>query len=335
MKRNKGISLIVIVITIIVIIILVGAVILNLTDNNIIEQSNEATFKTNIQAYNSELTFAISSEYALNVNFNINNFHADPWDGGVIVNGTVKQYIPSMTKTDGANYAIVQGKLEYIGLDIVEKQWSKDLGITDGLILWLDGADFTNSPQTTTWIDKSGNGNNAACNSFAYSTTSGSDGNGSIAFDGTSDYALVNYNFPSTLTIEAWGKANIIDFRMLWSFDGNSYTYGPDLFPASNKLYLNIGDGTANPFSNQTAFPSINVMHQYVVVFNQSTNLGTLYIDGNLVGTATYRNPSGPKLYIGKFDNAGYYWNGTIKSVKVYNRVLSAAEILQSYNEGK
>jgi hypothetical protein len=324
MKSRKGISLIVLVITIIIIIILAGVVILNLVDNNIIEQSNEAKYKANIESYNSELTLAMSNKYIQDINFNPNDFNAIPWNGGVAVNGTVKQYIPSITKDDGKNYAIVQGKLEYV-----------DLIVKDGLILWLDGADFKNSPQTTTWIDKSGNGNNATCYSFAYSTSSGSDGNGVVAFDGTDDYALVNYNFPSTLTIEAWGKANIIDLRMLWSFDGNSYTYGPDLFPASNKLYLNIGDGTANPFSNQTSYPLLNIMHQYVVVFNQSTNLGILYIDGSLVGTATYRNPSGPKLYIGKFDNAGYYWNGTIKSVKVYNRVLSAAEILQSYNEGK
>jgi hypothetical protein len=324
MKLKKGVSLIVLAITIILIIILAGAVILNLVDNNIIEQSNEATYKANIQAYNSELTFAISSEYALNVNFNPSDFNAIPWNGGVAVNGTVKQYIPSITKDDGKNYAIVQGKLEYI-----------DLIVKDGLILWLDGVDFKNSPQTTTWVDKSGNGNNATCYSFAYSTSSGSDESGGVAFDGTDDFALVNYNFPSTLTIEVWGKANIIDLRMLWSFDGSNYFSGPDLLAYLNKMNLNIGDSGANPFTNQTSYPSINVMHQYVVVFNQSTNLGILYIDGSLVGTATYRNPSGPKLYIGKFDNAGYYWNGTIKSVKVYNRVLSAAEILQSYNEGK
>jgi len=122
---------------------------------------------------------------------------------------------------------------------------------------------------------------------------------------------------------------------MLWSFDGPNYSAGPDLYPYANKIHLNVGDGAANSFANLIAYPSLNVWHHYVVVFNQLTNLGTLYIDGNLIGTSIYRNPMGPNLYIGKYDNSGYFWYGSIKSVKVYNRVLSATEILQKYNESK
>ncbi len=325
MKRKKGISLIVLVITIIVIVILATSVILSLADTNVIEQANEASFKANIESYNSELTLAISNKYIQDTSFNPNNFNAIPWDGSESVTGTVKQYIPSITKDDGENYAIVQGKLEYL-----------DLGVRDGLILWLDGEDFTNLPKTETWIDKSGNGNNATCYTFSHTSTSGSDGNSAVAFDGTSDYALVNYDFPSILTIEVLGNANVIDLKMLWSFDGTTYIRGPDLFFALNKLLLNIGDSAVNPFTNLTVYPSLNIMHQYVVVFNQSTNVATLYIDGSLIGTATYRNPAGPRLFIGRYDDSSsYYWNGTIKSVKVYDRVLSAEEILQSYNESK
>ena len=48
MKRNKGISLIVLVITIIVMIILAGSIILSLSNNGIIGKANEAVEKTNI-----------------------------------------------------------------------------------------------------------------------------------------------------------------------------------------------------------------------------------------------------------------------------------------------
>jgi hypothetical protein len=335
MKKNNGISLIVLVITIIVIIILAGAVILSLSQNNPISTATEAKFKTTIEAYNSELALALSSRYLQDFAFNPNLFYAGPWDGIGVSTGTVKQYITSMTAADGPKYVIAQGKLEYVGSTVNEKQWATGLGITDGLILWLDGADFKNSPQTTTWVDKSGNGNNATCYTFAYNSTSGSDGAGAVAFDGTTDYALVNANFPATLTIEAWGNAINIDGRMLWSFDGINCPAGPDLFPTSSKFNLNIGDSGSNPFTNQTNYPSLNVWHHYVVVFNQSTNLGTLYIDGAFVGTAVYRNPTGPSLYIGRYDSSGYLWNGSIKGIRVYNRVLSDVEILKNYNDSK
>ncbi|MEG2236004.1 MAG: hypothetical protein RR144_06205, partial [Clostridia bacterium] len=45
-KNKAGISLIILVVTIIVIIILVGTVILSLTNNNPINEANEATFKS-------------------------------------------------------------------------------------------------------------------------------------------------------------------------------------------------------------------------------------------------------------------------------------------------
>ncbi|MEG2236002.1 MAG: hypothetical protein RR144_06195 [Clostridia bacterium] len=61
--KKRGISLIVLVVTIIVIIILAGAVILSLTNNNPIEEANEATFKSNIEAYNSEITLYVAKQY--------------------------------------------------------------------------------------------------------------------------------------------------------------------------------------------------------------------------------------------------------------------------------
>ena len=332
---KHGISLIVLVITIIVVIILAGAVILSLSKNNPISTAVEATFKATIESYNSNLTLTISKKYIDGLGIDLNMLYASQWDGVGLGTGTIKEYIPCITNADALKYVIAQGKLEYAGTDENENKWAKDLGITDGLILWLDGVDFKNSPQTTTWIDKSGNGNNATCYTFGYATSSGSNDNGAVAFDGSSDYALVNANFPATLTIESWGNAITIDGRMLWSFNGSNYTYGPDLYPTGSKLRLNIGDSQANAFNNQIDYPSLNVWHHYIVAFNQSTNLATLYIDGTLIGTAIYRNPAGPKLYIGMFNAGNYFWNGLIKSVKVYNRVLSDTEILQKYNESK
>jgi len=130
MKRNKGISLIVLVITIIVIIILAGSVILSLSQNNPIEQSQQATFKTNVESYNSELSLAISTQYLNKNTFNPVTFNAGTWDGTAgDINGSVKQYITSITDQDGKKFEIQRGKLVYVGNVVLEQSYITSMGL--------------------------------------------------------------------------------------------------------------------------------------------------------------------------------------------------------------
>ncbi|MDF2866477.1 MAG: hypothetical protein K0R72_1295 [Clostridia bacterium] len=131
---KKGISLIVLVITIIVIIILAGAVILSLSNNNPIEQANEAVFKSNVGTYNSELAMAISNKYLEDNYFVYSSFDANIWDGSANISGTIKEYIKSITKEDGAKFQIQAGKLVYVGNDQIEKDWLIEIGIVSGSI---------------------------------------------------------------------------------------------------------------------------------------------------------------------------------------------------------
>jgi hypothetical protein len=62
-KSVKGISLIVLVITIIVIIIIAGAVIISLINSNVINNANEAAFKSNVDQYKSELSLWVAKQY--------------------------------------------------------------------------------------------------------------------------------------------------------------------------------------------------------------------------------------------------------------------------------
>ncbi|MDD2376674.1 MAG: SUMF1/EgtB/PvdO family nonheme iron enzyme [Clostridia bacterium] len=130
MKRKKGISLIVLVITIIVIIILAGAVILSLANNNPIESANEATFKSNVAGYNSELAMAITNEYLKDNSFDSATFYVDVWDGTGTGDGTIKEYITSMSEVDGAKFEIQKSKLVYVGTNQIEKDYLTEIGIT-------------------------------------------------------------------------------------------------------------------------------------------------------------------------------------------------------------
>ncbi|MDD2376112.1 MAG: hypothetical protein PHD15_00415 [Clostridia bacterium] len=132
MKRKKGISLIVLVITIIVIIILAGAVILSLANNNPIESANEATFKTNVAEYNSELAIAITNEYLQDNSFDSATFDAGVWDGTGTGDGTIKQYITSMSEVDAAKFEIQSSKLVYVGTNVTEQDWVTSMGMVNG-----------------------------------------------------------------------------------------------------------------------------------------------------------------------------------------------------------
>jgi Tfp pilus assembly protein PilE len=149
-KQKKGISLIVLVITIIVIIILAGAVILSLSANNPIAQASEATFKTTLDAYKSELTMTLSNKYVTDFTFNPDTLSVPSWDGVSVATGTVKQYVTSMTAADGPKYIIQKGKLVYIGTDSNVMTWAQNSGVEDSKISDYVVSEGVNKPKLAT-----------------------------------------------------------------------------------------------------------------------------------------------------------------------------------------
>jgi hypothetical protein len=62
-----------------------------------------------------------------------------------------------------------------------------------------------------------------------------------------------------------------------------------------------------------------------------------LYLNGVLLATTAYTtsiSTSGIGRISG-YDNGGEIWNGNISSVMIYNRALTATEVLQNYNATK
>ncbi len=131
-KQEKGISLIVLVITIIVIVILAGSVILSLYENSPISTANEARFKTDVDAYISELTTKLANEYIKYASFDPNTLNAGVWDGNESnIQGTIKEYIPNITPEDASKFVIQSGKLVYIGDETAQVEYVTDLGISN------------------------------------------------------------------------------------------------------------------------------------------------------------------------------------------------------------
>ena len=102
----------------------------------------------------------------------------------------------------------------------------------------------------------------------------------------------------------------------------------------SNTAVCAIGNGTAwnTPYAYSPTYTQ-DAWHYVTCVFNGTTLV--TYLDG-VAGTPVTKgglpgNNSNP-LRIGRSENGGYSWNGSIDEVMIFSRALSSQEINASYN---
>ena len=221
--------------------------------------------------------------------------------------------------------------------------------VTSGLVLALDAADKLSYPGSgTTWKDLSGNSNNGT---LTNGPTFSAANMGTIVFDGTNDYVNVAYNSifnPSTnvsfslwLTLTATDTTirNPIDFGAV-SDELYFILWRADLSPKRWGFGVRQSDNTyAETTSNASTF-STNVWYNLTVVASSAAGNVSLYINGQLDGSVVYngtlKQNSGAILYIGaEGANSRRYWQGNIANTLIYNRALSATEVLQNYNATK
>ena len=225
--------------------------------------------------------------------------------------------------------------------------------LTNGLVAYYP---FNNNAN-----DTSGNDNNGTVNGATITTDRHGNANSAYSFDGDGGdsvdvphHASLN---PSVLTVSLWGKASNINTsgpgnifnRRLISKEGpigsgkNGYFFNHG---SDNKLSFAIGyDGSSNEPGD--------VGRGYVgsigaIVANQWYHLtgtydGTtmkFYINGVLQGSLTKAMPLGSDtlLRIGHVagrSDVNPNFQGTVDDVRIYNRALSAAEVLSLYNTEK
>jgi hypothetical protein len=205
--------------------------------------------------------------------------------------------------------------------------------VTDGLVLCLDAANSKSYPGTgTTWGDLSGNGNNGTLvNSPTYSSANG----GTFNFDETNDYVLVN----NTAILPTAAYTKIAVFRPE-SSTSNIISGGSDgqhaFWMGGTSTTLQAGH-TGN-WGTVTYSPG-DMLNQWwigAVTFNTVTGW-VLYLNGQQVNTnaSTTTFVGGNVVRIAAYTNASNLFDGDIAIAMIYNRVLSAQEILQNYNATK
>ena len=220
--------------------------------------------------------------------------------------------------------------------------------VKDGLVLWLEGKDFTNSPPTSLLRDRSGNGNNATPNGMAYTTSSGSDNNGGIVLDGIDDYCRIldseSFNFGSgDFTIEVFVKLNALNRIQYFVAQGTSSASSTSFYyRISDVNKIVVGVCSASTYYESISSSSLTDTTNYnQIIMSREGNFLKAYVN-NIeyaslnIGSITINNVSTP-LNIGTSGSAiSGYISGSIKKCRVYKgKALTDAEILQNYNASK
>ncbi|MFC1728394.1 LamG-like jellyroll fold domain-containing protein [Nanoarchaeota archaeon] len=180
----------------------------------------------------------------------------------------------------------------------------------------------------STWTkDYTTYGNNGTIINATWNSTGGYDGGGAYEFDGNAGiYSDLGINIGNEFTMMARVYAN--ELPGTWQgIVTNNATAGHGIWTYNNKFdYWASG---SNPSYTNI---SINIWYHVAIVYNGSE--GKLYIDGQLDPNfpVSLSSTSITGAYIGRSGFvAGEYFNGTIDSVMIYNRTLSAEQIKAIY----
>jgi len=217
--------------------------------------------------------------------------------------------------------------------------------VTSGLVLTLDAANKVSYPGSgTSWYDLSGNANTSTL--INGPTFSGMN-SGVIVFDGTDDYVSMPMNTNTRLqnnyqtysayvyitsvgpnsNASLWGVGvNPTGWWILWS--ATSIT----LFIETSGTYINYSVSVTN---------ALNTWMNITCVIDNVGRTMTVYKNGSLVGTSSQWpvfTPPNDVVELGgnrATVNTGDYIKGRVSNVLLYNRVLTAIEVLQNYNVTK
>jgi hypothetical protein len=216
--------------------------------------------------------------------------------------------------------------------------------VQDGLVLYLDAANTKSYPTTgTTWSDLSRRGNNGTLtNGPTFNSLNG----GGIVFDGVNDYVsfqktlteigLINQ---SANTFECWVQFNSLT-NYMHIIDGSGNCFHLAVEPVADGRSMFFWNGSSYQPSSNPVATTLQWFHLVGVQessFNKVYANGVLLTNGSVSSNATNLSMSGGKYlalgYWQGFNNR--YLNGILSQVRLYNRALSAQEVLQNYNATK
>jgi hypothetical protein len=224
--------------------------------------------------------------------------------------------------------------------------------VTDGLVLYLDAANTRSYPGSgTTWTDLS---RSSTTGVLTNGPTFNSANGGSIVFDGADDYIdnitqSISIQDNTPFSIDVIFKTTSTGTAQLIGNWNTLVTPGWRLSIASGQIsfFLISANGRAGrAVLSTTATYNNGILYHLCGTYSGNGNVNgiSLYVNSISVTTSTVLNTSpgtltNSKITLGASQlsttNVANYLNGNIYQTKLYNRALSAQEILQNYNATK
>ena len=211
--------------------------------------------------------------------------------------------------------------------------------VKGGLVLWLDGHDFDNSLAPTTIRDRSGLANNGTCSNFANTAASGGTTANGIQFDGVND--IINCGHATSFNSSYISTECVISIAGTPSTSGRiidkettTGTTPYSFFILATKYLTFYVAGVAVVQSANTL--TLNTPTHYVVT-TDGTN-ANIYVNGVLDNHAAYTGTLVTNAYdvtLGNNTALNRQFGGIIYLTRIYNRALTATEVLQNYSASR
>jgi len=222
--------------------------------------------------------------------------------------------------------------------------------VTNGLALYLDAANPQSySGSGTTWTDLSRNGNNGT---LTNGPTFNSNNRGSILFDGTNDQVIIpstsaknTFNGKTALTVSIWAYLKSYHptdgtTMISWPISNTAATSPYTVFFVSvsklGVLVASVGNGTARTVFTSSFNVGLYSWNNFGLIWD-GANLYA-FLNGNISTTSaaavyTINYTGTADLFVGSYNSNfnGYWHDGNISQVAIYDRNLTSAEIKQNY----
>lgn len=205
--------------------------------------------------------------------------------------------------------------------------------VSSNLVMCLDAANRKSYPGTgTVWSDVSGNNKNCV---LVNGPTYSSDNMGSLTFDGANDYAV-------TVGTDSTNLSNGITMIQILKYTASSTTVSLskglkvaghyEIWHQGTQLNCYFHDLGTGTYQNSGYSINDGKWKHVAITYNNSNVV--FYVDGAIVKSNAIAGSIGSltsTIDIGRSEQDGFYFNGSIAVSQVYNRALSAAEIRQNF----
>ena len=173
--------------------------------------------------------------------------------------------------------------------------------------------------------------------------------NFSLNFDGTDDLVsagnVLGFERTDAFSISAWVKRNSSKNQMIVSkrlSSGNLTGYSLRITNSTNQLQVQLRSAGSNRLILNGSTALDTNWNHVVLTYDGSSNISGLNVyvngsndNGSTTGTLSLSILNSAEFNIGAENNNDDFFDGNIGPVHLYNRALSAADVLQNYQAQK